>query len=1049
MYSPRPHWGIQEEDAPRNGNKRAASTIIMLCAIAVAAVVLVHKESSVPDENTVGGQVLGEDMDLMLFQDDAKQPKEDAKTHRHRRQRLYDPDISDGEVIRLAADTKEAPANSTSELPVPPVSPTDDPDLPDTLAPVHASLRTGHVENYGQNAYDANVVAAAGAVAAHELKEGKPQEQAYVKAQDVATDHVVSGAATNSEAPAFSRTIRAAAYAAEMKALKQLEAGSTSQAAKDAAQEAAKDLVQDKRAVHMTVPVPSTLSELLSNVDHLWGKMKSNLLALTSTMKGISTEDCDEVKQTAAASAREMQTALLAAGEHIQKGHAHKTAMDTALLEVEVHEDRARSLMESPDTVLVQSQVEVINSLASDSKQKSAVHHLHAKRQAHLAEGFLALAAKHHDVATDVATKCKAAHILEKFGYAEQQLTAFEAQSKQRALERAQKREEERQLAATRKENAALVSAMEASLAEQMAVQAKEAAAKALKLGRHTVKDKLEVDVAAAKQAAEKACSDAMHSVAKSLAANMASVAAKNGGDTKGAMKKAILTVLKVGRPMEGAVVAKAVEEATNDEVAARKAAGPAYPAGEGALPVAGHSPKVTAAPAVKQSMPPKEAPATKAAAQAQKSETAPATKQIQPVSNKIDVQKKAVSEKQAEPASQKDEVNVRMGQELQADKNAKGIKAAKAAAIKAKTQQIEQDVKTKDAKESAHKKLEKAAHVKKAVAAKAQKEKAHKKSVKKGDAAPTTPKEKAEAKAAAKTKEVGHKEWKKGATRKAAKQVLTSAKKAVTKAVHSSDVQSATLAMSDAVTKAAAQAAEIARLQVAKAGGSMEEQLKAASVAAKLAAEQASKSEALKLKDVVKTTAQEDVVASTKSSAAKQAKSIANVDGPPKDIAVDTKADSKPKAAPKATTKQASPKAATKKAETKKKTKGEEKTEAKEETLMIEQPMVQEGVSRMQLSLEAAARSELKVLLENGATKEALEEKMNGAMGGAINKEITKASSIAAATAARAAQEQGMPATIVQQVVAQSAQKAAQQAKNHAVQLSKLAIKNALKGAH
>lgn len=1036
MYSPRPHWrGIQEEDAPRNGNKRAASTIIMLCAIAVAAVVLVHKESSVPDEHTVGGQVLGEDMDLMLFQDDAKDAPKEAKTHRHHRQRLYDPDLSDGEVIRLAADTKDAPAaNTTSELPVPPVSPTDDPDLPDTLAPVHASLRTGHVENYGQNAYDANVVAAAGAVAAHELKEGKPQEQAYVKAQDVATDHVVSGAATNSEAPAFSRTIRAAAYAAEMKALKELEAGSTSQVAKNAAQEAARDLVQDERSVQMTVPVPSTLSELLSNVDHLWGKMKGNLLALTATMKGISTEDCDEVKQTAAASAREMQMALLAASEHIQKGRQHKTAMDTALLEVEVHEDRARSLMESPDTVLVQSQVEVIDSLASDSKQKSAVHHLHAKRQAHLAEGFLALAAKHHEAATDAATKCKAAHMLEKFGYAEQQLTAFEAQSKQRSLERAQKREEERQLAATRKENAALVSAMEASLAEQMAVQAKDAAAKALKLGRHTVKDKLEVDVAAAKQAAEEACSAAMHSVAKSLAANMASVAAKNGWDTKGAMKKAILTVLKVGRPMEGAVVAKAVEEATNEEVAARKAAGPAYPAGEGALPVAGHSPKVTAAPAIKQSMPPKEAPAAKAAAQAQKSEAAPQTKQLQPVSNKIDVQKKAVSEAKAEPASQKDEVKVRMGQELQADKNAKSIKAAKAAAIKAKTQQIEQDVKTKDAKESTHKKLEKAASVKKAVAAKAQKEKAHKKSVKKGDAKPASPKEKEEAKAKTKTQEDGHKEWKKGATKKAAKQVLTSAKKAVTKAVHSADVQSATLAMSDAVTKAAAEAAEIARLQVAKAGGSMEEQLKAASVAAKLAAEQASKSEALKLKDVVKATAQDDVVASTKSSATKQAKAIANVDGPPKDIAVDTKTDSKPKPSPKA--------------EPKKKAKAEEKTEAKEETLMIERPMVQEGASRMQLSLEAAARSELKVLLENGAAEETLEEKMNSAMGGAINKEITKASSIAAATAARAAQAQGMSADIVQQVVAQSAQKAAQQAKNHAVQLSKLAVKNALKKA-
>lgn len=1047
MYSPSAHFQEQEEDVPSNGNRRAASTIIMLCAIAVAAVVLVHKESSVPDEHTVGGQVLAEDMDLMLFQDDditKGVQKETTKPHK-RRQRLYEGDLSDGEVIRMEVDSAHTMEAKKPDFPVPPVSPPDDPDIPDTLAPVHASLRTGHIENYGQDAYDANIVADAGAVAAHELKKGKPQEEAYVKAQDVATDHVVGGAAENSEAPAFSRTIRAAAFAAEMKALKGLEAGQTSQEAKAAAQEAAHDLVKDERAVQLTVPVPSTLSELLSNVDHLWGKMKGNLLALTSTMKGISTADCDEAKQTAAASAREMKMALLAASEHIQKGHHHKTAMDTALLEVEVHEDRARFLLESPDMSLVQQQVEVINSLATDSKAKSATHHLHAKKQAYLAEGFLALAAKHHTAANDAAIRCKAAHTLEKFGYAAQQLQVFEAHSKERALERAQKREEERQLANTRKENAALVSAMEVSLQQQMAVEAKAAAVGALKLGRHTVKDKLEVDVAAAKSAAEKACSNAMHSVSKSLAANMAAVASKNGGDTKAAMKEAILTVLHVGRPMEADVVAKAVEEATHEEIAARKAAGASYPPGEGALPVAGHVAKPVrpeAAPKqeekVPSKVPSKVPPVAQAAAAAQKSEAAP-------VSNKIDLQKRATTQKQAEPKSQQDEVKTRTGtskksqesQAVEADANAKHIKAAKAAVLKAKTQQLEAEVKTKDAKESAHKKLQKVVDVKRAVAAKAKKEKAHKDAEKSAAAAKASAAKASVAKATA-AKEAGQKKLKKQATNKAATAVFASAEKAMHKAAHSAEVQTATQAMADAVTHAAAKAAEIARQQVAKAGGSMADQLKAASIAAKVASKQAAQDEALKLKDVVKKSAQDSVVTSTKKSAAKQAKQVASVDGPPKDIAVDVKSEAKPKQTKTQPAKTVIDKAAKKHVKA-----AETKADDAPKTIMV-----QETASRMQLSLEAAARSSLKALVKKGEKKDTLPPKLASAMKPAINKEITKASSLAAATAAKAASAQGMDANIVQTVVAKAAQAAAQQAKTHATRLSKLAIKNALKTA-
>merc|ERR1719238_1180082 len=78
-------------------NKRAASTIIMLCAVAVAAVVLVHKESAVNvvEEGTVSQPLMEQDFsdEMVLVQ------KSKPKAHKHRRH-------SADEVIRLEQDAK-------------------------------------------------------------------------------------------------------------------------------------------------------------------------------------------------------------------------------------------------------------------------------------------------------------------------------------------------------------------------------------------------------------------------------------------------------------------------------------------------------------------------------------------------------------------------------------------------------------------------------------------------------------------------------------------------------------------------------------------------------------------------------------------------------------------------------------------------------------------------------------------------------------------------------------------------------------------------------
>jgi hypothetical protein len=569
----------------------------MLCAVAVAAVVLVHKESSVnvPEEapggelNALEDKPLSHFDEMMLFQD-YKHAQRNSKLVRHRKHRILH-DLAeesdwDEEVIRLEKPPVPPKAKKQHTVAKPPqktaakASPAnivpEDPVLDDTLSPIHASLRTGHIEQYSEKGYDSNAVGAAVHQAKRALSEGHTESEAFKKAQTAATHVVVGDSAVSEESPAFSRTIRAAAYAAEMKALKSLESGATGDAAKQAAKDAARDMVSDERALAMAVPVPSTLSELLGNVDNLWNKMKSNLATLSNVIGHIPLKECEDARTAAVQAKLEMLGAVHAAGQHILKGHHHKQVMEAALLQVDQHEDHMRELLAQPTTELVQKQVKAINSKAAMGKQASALHHQHARKQAHLAEGFLALAKQHHEDATDAAKHCRAQAMVAKFAYAQKQLHKYDEDIKKAALERQNKKAEAARVAEMKREEVALAKTMQGRLQLSMAEAAKAAAMGSMKSfsgNAEILTDNSEAAVAKAQAAAVAACSSAMKVAAKNLAKDMAAVAVKHGQSTKAAMKQAILTVLQMGRPLEAGAVSDAVKEAATWETAHRHAA--------------------------------------------------------------------------------------------------------------------------------------------------------------------------------------------------------------------------------------------------------------------------------------------------------------------------------------------------------------------------------------------------------------------------------------------------------------------------------------------
>merc|ERR1719160_2321275 len=113
-----------------------------------------------------------------------------------------------------------------------------------------------------------------------------------------------------------------------------------------------------------------------------------------------------------------MQQAVQAASEHITKGRAHKQAMETMLLQADAHEAALKQVQSAPPTTGSAQTITQMMAKAEREKQASAVHHEQARQQAHLAEGFLSLAAKPHSAAADAALRCKAKQLLAKFGSA-------------------------------------------------------------------------------------------------------------------------------------------------------------------------------------------------------------------------------------------------------------------------------------------------------------------------------------------------------------------------------------------------------------------------------------------------------------------------------------------------------------------------------------------------------------------------------------------------------------------------------------------------------
>lgn len=879
-----------DDAAHRNGgNKRAASTIIMLCAVAVVAVVLVHKESSVNvSEEAVGGELsearLSHFDELMLFQDvdkDAKLVRH--KHHKHLRFNNLAAELDDDEVIRIeTTPAKPPPASAAKPPPAGAVLPPVDPVVDDTLPPVHASLRTGHVEQYGQDAYDSHAVDVAGNEAARVLKEGEPAATAYESAQKAATTVVVGGAAKHGEAPAFSRTIRAAAYAAEMRALKTLEAGASGEEAKKAAKDAADGMVRDERAVEMTVPVPSTLNELLGNVDHLWDKMQSNLMALNQVVGSIPLEECEATRASAVQAKAKMLGAIRSAGQHIAKGHNHQDAMEVLLLQVDQHEDRIRALLAVPteahEVATVQRKVRAINSKADQSKQASAIHHDGARKQAHLAEGFLALARKHHATATDAAARCKAQGVISKFAFAKQQLERYDEEVRVAALERAKKKAVEVKEKAIARENAAYAKTMKGSLSMQMTAAANKAAMAAIKS-----KDKVEIlgvetgaDVHQAQLAAENACSVTMKAAAKSLAKNMAAVAAKNGKDSSQAMKTAILSVLQAGRPLEASIVSAAVKTAADWAEVHRKQAWdathremPAPPVKVPAEPtVAARPPAVAVPPGAGQVVAQAQHDDAKklvseVAKQADKQKTAKTVNHVKEVAKpppikkvleKTKAVKAEVSKKMAKEAAnkhaKKDEADEKKVKKKVAKKSAKEAAVKKTASVKKAVKKVVKKAVKKTAKaaialkSAVKKQAEKVEEAKKAAKKAAEKAKLDEENAK---VAASKVDNEAEKKVA---NEVDHALGLK--TKVKAKAVLDNVLVSTPK-THARSVQHAAQAMSAAVTKATAEAAELARKAVADHGGNLQQQLEAATMAAAAASKQAAAHEAARMRQVVK----------------------------------------------------------------------------------------------------------------------------------------------------------------------------------------------------
>lgn len=590
-----------DSSPPRlNSNQRAASTIIMLCVVTMMAVVFVHKESMAGDiEETVGHKAQQEvgawdehdiaDVSEVLLQ---------KQRGKHRRTRVKDETGADEFVMMQVEEKAKNPELGILDK----LGNHYDPVINDTLVPEHTSLKTAVTEQYGD--YDPKVVANARQVAAAALAAGDDEATALKKAQAAATQEIVLDSSKHGEFPAFSRTIKAAAFAAQKKAMTVLEDSEDLAEAKSAAHSAATEIVHDPRSLDIAVPVADGLTQLLNHIDDLWTNMKSKVGELTEKLKKMPKADCPEEELAADASSHELNLAMIHAKRHIANGHSHHQAMERHRKAADAHQAHALVLLQKGTA----TSAKATQKLAEESKRQSAQHHEHAKKHVHLAENFLSLAMKHHDHATDVALQCKARHILHQFGYAENAMDTYDEKVKEIAKKKEEKASEakhkllvketkEKDIASGAKEKRKKAADKESELDSKNAPERANKKARATRAhiqqnytsnsNRHfnatghikqlvvAMQTSLpkEMSIAVNKavrtdngkepivDVANQAATVSIKVAAKKLASDMIKLV-KKGQETSALMKKAIIMVLKVGRPIQAKIVTAAIKKA-------------------------------------------------------------------------------------------------------------------------------------------------------------------------------------------------------------------------------------------------------------------------------------------------------------------------------------------------------------------------------------------------------------------------------------------------------------------------------------------------------
>jgi len=477
---------VTDEPSRNSMNKKAASTVIILCAVAIAAVLMVHNESSTVAEPAV------------VPSDSASSSQSTKMSTVSDAQDSFDYMDQDSEDMMFLQNEKDDILLSKPKAKAPKAKPS----IHALDAPTHSSVHNGGSSPYGASDFAPQAVKAATQTATKSLDAGQPVQSAFVSAQQTATKVVrTSETAHLRRSSVFSAKIEAAAYAAKKRALKALETGQSPEEAKLAATEAAKGVVNaegNSGDIDLYDQYPDSLPKLLAHVDIVWQKMKGKLVSMSAMLKRMP-KDCSKATAFLQNSHGQMRRAMQQAAHHLNKGQKHHAATETLLLQ---------------------------EASVSDYKQQ----HEAAQEHASQAMGFLAVAAKEHKEVSNAALRCKV----------EQALAKFKALPKFKRAETVS--------------GSSSPKGMRVTLQIMMYEAAKTAAVASLK--GYTGPE----PGATAKKAASEACAEVLKAVSKTLATRLARE--HKGVKKVTAMKKAIVTVLNAGRPLETGVVNGAVKKA-------------------------------------------------------------------------------------------------------------------------------------------------------------------------------------------------------------------------------------------------------------------------------------------------------------------------------------------------------------------------------------------------------------------------------------------------------------------------------------------------------